>query len=76
MTRHNLHTQRAKILDWLQSRGPLSTIQSRKELDILHPAARVQELREQGLNIITYRENIEGHRKVAKYVLLAEGVMQ
>ncbi|MGZ8915200.1 MAG: helix-turn-helix domain-containing protein [Methylobacter sp.] len=73
---HNLHTQRSKILDWLQTKGGLSTTQARRELDIMHPGARVLELREQGMNIITFRETVEGHRKVARYVLLAEGVMK
>ncbi|CAA9892672.1 conserved hypothetical protein [Candidatus Methylobacter favarea] len=67
---HNLSTQRAKILNWLQTKGHLTTLQSRQEMDIMHPGARVQELREQGWNIFTLRENTEGHPKVAKYVLL------
>lgn len=65
-------SQRQRILDHLRH-APLSTFQSRQELDIPHPAARVQELKAQGHNIITER-TIEdcgkGKHRIAKYVLL------
>jgi len=68
--------QRARLLSWLQT-ATITTLQARLELDVMHPAARVQELREAGHNIITYRETINTgkgkHHKVAKYVLLAGG---
>lgn len=55
----------------------ITTLEARSALDVLHPAARVQELREAGHNIITAWTNdftAEGNRhRVAKYVLLAGG---
>jgi hypothetical protein len=69
--------QQAAILAYLQS-ASLTTQQARTELDIMHPAARVQELREAGHNIITHRTTVDTgkakHKKVACYVLLAGGV--
>ncbi|MEI6709278.1 MAG: helix-turn-helix domain-containing protein [Methylococcales bacterium] len=68
----NAHSQREQILNWLR-REPLTTLQARKELDIMHPAARIQELREQGHNIITYwttEDTGKGSHRVARYVLL------
>lgn len=68
--------QRQRLLEALQKR-PYNTFDARESLDIPHPAARVQELREQGHNIITYRRAVETdkgrHNKVAEYVLLNEG---
>jgi hypothetical protein len=69
-TRTNTNHQRKLILGHLQTNNSLITLQARIELDVMHPAARVQELREQGHNIITHRAIIGGHR-VASYVLLA-----
>lgn len=37
--------QRARILAHLQAGKPLTTIQGRRDLDVLHPCARVLELR-------------------------------
>lgn len=42
--------QRARVLDRLRQ-GPLTTLEARAELDVLHPAARVMELRAQGYRI-------------------------
>lgn len=70
-----VQSQQRKILEWLRS-GPLSTYQARTELDIFHPAARVQELRSQGHNIHTYWETVDtgqSKHRVAKYVLFAGG---
>ena len=44
--------QRKRILDFLHIR-PLDTLTARKELDIMHPAARVMELRKRGVGIKT-----------------------
>ena len=46
--------QRDRLLEWLQH-APISTLEARKELDIMHPAARIQELRERGYIITTFR---------------------
>jgi hypothetical protein len=68
--------QRQRLLATLRER-PMSTIQIRKELDILHPGARVQELRDQGHRIITHPQDKPTecgvlHRRVAVYVLMQE----
>lgn len=44
--------QRNRILDFLRKR-PLDTLTARKELDVMHPAARVMELRKRGFGIKT-----------------------
>lgn len=66
--------QRQRILRYLQNNNRMTTLQARTELDILHPAARVQELKAQGHNIITYRRQAStdkgDHKAVAEYVLL------
>lgn len=68
--------QCARLLARLK-KGPLTTLQARRELDVLHPAARVQTLREHGHKIQTIWTNdvtAEGYRhRVAKYVLVPGG---
>lgn len=49
-----LPVQRAHLLKWLQEHGQITTIKARNDLGIMHPAARIQELREAGYNIETY----------------------
>jgi len=71
----NVQSQRKRILNWLTTK-PLTTIQARTELDIMHPASRVQELKAQGHNIFTHWETVDtgkGRHRVASYVLLAGG---
>ncbi len=71
------YSQRQQILDWLILHNTLTTLQARKELDIMHPAARIQELREQGHNIITHwttDDNGKYKHRVACYVLLVGAV--
>ena len=72
-----LHTnsseaQRRRLLARLRS-GPMTTLQARRELDILMPAARVFELRAIGHRIDTFRtdEATESGKRhnVARYVL-------
>lgn len=68
--------QRARILDALRV-GPVTTLDARHRLDVLHPAARVMELRKFGQSIDTIwttAENGEGRpHRVAKYVLSVSG---
>ncbi len=69
----NLESQRARLLAWLKT-SPITTLQARKELDIMHPAARIQELRERGNNIMTHwttDNTSKGRHRVARYTLLA-----
>lgn len=64
--------QRQIIHAWLLT-GSLTTIQARQLLDILHPSARVQELKAEGLNIVTDRvwdDSGKGLHKVGRYTLL------
>lgn len=65
-------TQERRIFDALQS-WPVSTLEARRYLDVLHPAARVLSLRQEGIEILTVWTNQvtecgKPHR-VAKYVL-------
>jgi len=67
--------QRRKALDLLRS-GPKSTLQLRRDGDILAPAARILELRRRGVEIITqwaHQATDCGRlHRVALYVLLRE----
>ncbi len=45
--------QRAALLMWLLAHQRISTLQARNELGIMHPAARIQELRDAGNDIAT-----------------------
>ncbi len=68
--------QRARLLENLQLAGSITTLQARAQLDVLHPAMRVLELRKQGHRITTHwtTENTDcgqAHR-VALYVLEPE----
>ena len=68
-------SQRQQILAWLYVET-LTTLQARKELDIMHPAARVKELRERGYNIVTHwttESTGKAKHRVACYALLMEG---
>ncbi|WP_211236363.1 helix-turn-helix domain-containing protein [Desulfovibrio inopinatus] len=64
--------QRNRILAALR-KGSLTTLEARRLLNVLHPAARVQELRQLGFDIVTVRcEYItqEGRLlRVARYIL-------
>lgn len=65
--------QRARLLERLQA-GPIDTVTARLELNVLHPAARIQELRADGYNIRTHRRTVEDaqgfkHPGVATYYL-------
>lgn len=67
--------QRGRLLAALKAR-PLTTLEARRELDVLHPAARVMELRRDGYPIErawTHDVTSEGYRhRVARYHLTSE----
>jgi hypothetical protein len=67
--------QRSRVLDAMRG-GPKSTIQLRRDWDVLAPAARVLELKRRGFEILTRRvhEATECGKLhcVALYVLLHE----
>ena len=65
--------QRCRLLAALRQ-GPVTTLEARRELDILMPATRVFELRHKGYNIVTTwvfkRTDAGVEHKVARYALL------
>ena len=67
--------QRLRALDLLRS-GPKSTIQLRRDADILMPAARILELKRRGFDILTHwvQEATDCGKlhRVALYVLMRE----
>jgi hypothetical protein len=69
--------QRARLLEALRQ-GPLTTLQIRRNLNILMPAARVKELRDLGYRITTQWVNDHDEmgraHYVAKYVLIQGAV--
>lgn len=71
---NDVEVQRDRVLAALRE-GPLSTVEARRWLDVMHPAMRVLELRAIGLNIDTVWsvEPTECGRlhRMARYVLRA-----
>ena len=67
--------QRAALLQWLQAHQRITTLQARNELGIMHPAGRVQELRDAGNDIATHwqweTDATGKEHKQALYVLLS-----
>ncbi|MFI3198111.1 MAG: helix-turn-helix domain-containing protein [Methylococcaceae bacterium] len=70
-TATDTNNQRFVILAYLKINGSMTTLQAHQELDVMHPAARVQELRAKSNNIMTHWTVTQGHR-IASYVLLAK----
>ncbi len=67
------HAQRARLLERLRL-GPIDTITARHELNVMMPAARIKELRDNGHAIKTHRltltdEQGRTHHGVALYFL-------
>lgn len=69
------NAQRRRLLDALRC-GPVSTLEARLNLDILHPAMRVRELRISGYDIRTIRIHADTgfgvEHSVARYVLICD----
>ncbi len=69
-------SQRQRILAHLK-KSPLTTLQARSELDVMHPAARVMELKVRGGHKIVTHWTTDnaggGNHRVAQYVLMAGG---
>jgi hypothetical protein len=81
LTNTSANAQRKRLLEALQKLGAVTTVYARDRLNIMAPAPRIKELREQGHKIHTDRINIIdsngcAHGNVARYVLikLAGGV--
>lgn len=72
ITQADRSKQSAALLEALR-RGPITSIEAREGLGILHPAARVRELRRAGYGIDTVwrtGEDAQGRRhRVGTYVL-------
>jgi Helix-turn-helix domain len=69
------YAQRKRMLDALQTLGAVNTLYARDRLNIMMPAARVKELRQQGHQILTTRITITDrngfvHHNVARYELI------
>lgn len=68
--------QRSRVLDFLRRHGSLSTLDARHLIDVMHPAARVMELRRFGHEIATIwtRETTPegGEHRIARYHLVRE----
>ncbi len=72
-----LPAQRVRFLAHLEI-GPVSTIEARRDLNIMQPAARIKELREAGHPIEThlrslYDDHGRYHSRVAVYYLSGRG---
>jgi hypothetical protein len=67
------YSQRLRLLERLKVE-PVDTITARRELDVMHPAARIQELKQRGNLIDTVRVGRSSDcgkvHRVALYVLL------
>lgn len=71
------HAQRARLIQWLEQK-PITTLQARHELSVMHPAGRVLELRKMGYDILTHwfvdNDSAGRPHRVARYVLVSHGV--
>lgn len=69
--------QRARVLAHLLLSQTLTTLYARHSLNVMHPAARVMELRQAGHKIITLRrkdtDTAGRSHSVAEYVLMSGG---
>lgn len=50
--------QRQRLLDWLKHEGCIATSEAREYLNVMHPAARICELRNCGYDIVTVWQRI------------------
>lgn len=71
-TDNSAESQRYRLVEWLKEHGSITTIEARRDLDILAPAPRVFELREMDYPIDTvwvhgFTEQGNKHR-IARYV--------
>lgn len=70
--------QRVRLLERLRL-GPVSTFEAREELNIMAPAPRIKELRDQGHTILTDRQTLTDahgfeHVGVARYYLTEQDI--
>ncbi|WP_095148460.1 helix-turn-helix domain-containing protein [Pseudomonas sp. Irchel s3a18] len=74
---NNGSAQRRWLLDWMRNSGPIDTLTARRDLNILMPAARIKELKNQGYTFHTQRITITDeygrvHGNIALYALIGE----
>jgi hypothetical protein len=66
-------SQKIRILDHLRRGNALTTLEARQDMGILHPAARIQSLRDQGIQIqtvwITQVSDLGITHRVARYIM-------
>lgn len=71
---NSLPAQRKRLAAWLELHGSITTDEARRELDIMHPAGRMSDLRAQGFNIATVWDNSPTARgsmhRMGRYVYL------
>lgn len=63
------HPQAKQILEYLRTKGGLTTLSAWTELQILSPARRIQELRNGGFNIETEWRKTTSGRRYGVYIL-------
>jgi hypothetical protein len=69
--------QRHQLLEWMRNSGPIDTLTARRDLNILMPASRIKELKNQGYSFHTRRiaitdEHGRSHSNIAQYTLIGE----
>jgi hypothetical protein len=69
--------QRRCLLDWMRASGPIDTLTARRDLNILMPASRIKELKNQGYSFHARRititdEHGRSHSNIALYTLIGE----
>ena len=73
----SIDAQRQRLIERLKQ-SPITTLGARHELNIMHPAGRVRELRLKGYMILTSwlddRDPQGRQHRVARYVLIQNGV--
>lgn len=69
--------QQFRLLRYLREHGSVSTLEARNRLHIMHPAARVLELRRQGYGIVTtwdvLRSADGAEHRIGRYLLQGQG---
>jgi hypothetical protein len=77
LTDNSGSAQRRCLLDWMRNSGPIDTLTARRDLNILMPASRIKELKNQGYSFHTQRITItdeqgRSHSNIALYALVSE----
>ena len=71
---NSLPAQRQRIAEWFKTSNSLTTEDARRDLDVMHPAGRIKEMRARGFDILTIWESyptIGGNmHRMARYVYM------